>query len=135
MWHILLIFLPFISIKAGSLTEISIEYQRVGRHILNNKVHHFNIYKKKVETNYIIVTENEEEMIQDNLNRLFNPLLKNKRELLSHNNIIPKNCERYIKFTIQYDRESNKIKVCESPYIDSPIHKKIKSWVNFLNKN
>ena len=79
MWHILLIFLPLLSVDASNLNEISIKIQRVGRHITSNEIHHFNIYKKKIETNKIVVTDEIDEMLKENLNRLFNPLLKNKK--------------------------------------------------------
>ena len=132
MWNILLILLPLFSVKTNALTEINVEFHRAGRHITNNQIHRFNIYKKKIETNKIIVTDNTDEMLQENLNRLFNPLIKNKKKLLSYKSITPKVCERYIFFTVQFGENSNKIKICESPYTESPMHKKIISWVKFL---
>jgi len=132
MWHILLITIPLSLMNAIAQNKIGVEFQKVGRHINSNKVYRYNIYKKKNETNNITVTDNIDEMLQENINRLFNPLLGNKEKLLTYKSVIPKTCERYIFFTIKFGEKSNKIKVCESPYINNPIHKKITSWVNFL---
>ena len=132
MWNILLIILFLFSVKAIALTEIKIEFHRAGRHVISNEVLRFNIYKKKIKTNKLVVTDNTDEMLQENLNRLFNPLIKNKKKLLSYKSITPKICERFLFFTVQFGKKTNKIKICESPYIENPMHKKIISWVSFL---